>query len=89
MRHNERIQTAHNKKLLLPATTRWLYIYPMLDRLLELRPTVDSIIESERNWAELTNAHWRLLAELHAFLRPLYEFVLCFQVQIDKIDLEI
>lgn len=86
VRHNERIQAAHNKKLLLPSTTRWLYIVPMLDRFIELRASVDEIIESERNWEEVTNAQWRVLSELLSFLRPVHEFVIRHQVGIGKID---
>lgn len=63
----ERLIEITGKKLLLPAKTRWNYIYHMLKRLIELRQGITEVCEEQRIHCV---SNWRILIDLVTVLEP-------------------
>uniref|UniRef100_H3BA99 HAT C-terminal dimerisation domain-containing protein n=2 Tax=Latimeria chalumnae TaxID=7897 RepID=H3BA99_LATCH len=57
------------QKLVSPACTQWLYVYYVLDRLLNLRPQIDQIIHENQLNVGLSEPQWRMVENLVNFLK--------------------
>lgn len=68
----ERLIEISGKKLLLPAKTRWNYVYHMLKRLIELRQAVSDVCD-EQGIDNISN--WRVLSQLVDVLAPFAKMI--------------
>ncbi|CAM6006140.1 unnamed protein product [Sphagnum balticum] len=76
----ERAAGRRFEKTMMPAKTRWLYTYTMLQQLIDCRTTVDQMCAAHRWTAALNVTEWNEVIAVAGFLRHFYDFVSAHEV---------
>lgn len=68
----EKLMSKCGKTLVIDCSTRWNSAYLMINRLLEIKPSLNEVLE-EMQWDTLLNNEWARLSDLSTVLKPFKE----------------
>ena len=72
-RATEKLVALCNKKLITDCRTRWSSTYLLVERLLEVRSSLTSVLE-EFEWDNLAASEWKSLEKIYKLLKPFAQY---------------